>query len=318
MRTIGFIKSHKENEKRVAITLEDLKKIKYKSMVFLEKGYYNNFNIDDEYLISLGFNVVSRREVLKKDIICDPKAGDGDYLNLLSPNTIVFGWIHAVQNKDITDKFVENKLTGIAWEDMYEDGRHVFWRNNELAGEAAIFHAYSIYGKLPYETNVALIGRGNIARGALTTLVSLGARVDVYDRKMEALLRKNIGNYDVIVNGVLWDTNRTDHLIYTEDLKNMKRDSMIIDISCDKNGGIESSVPTTLENPVYYTNNVLHYVVDHTPTILFKSASASISKEVVKYLDDLICNRTNNILEEALIIKNGNIVDDKIIRYQNR
>lgn len=318
MRKVGFVKSTKENEKRVAITFEDVLKFNNKNMLFFEEGYYKNFNISDEYMIKSGLNVVPRNEILKKDIICDPKAGDGEYIDELKDGTIVFGWIHAVQNRDITDKFINNKLTAIAWEDMYEDGRHIFWRNNELAGEAAIFHAYSIYGKLPYETKVALLGRGNIARGALTTLVSLGARVDVYDKKMENLLRKNLNKYDVIVNGVLWDTTRKDHIIYKEDLKKMKNDSMIIDVSCDRNGGIETSIPTTLEAPTYYFDNVLHYVVDHTPSILFKSASKSIGEEVIKYLDDLICDNNNDIVETATVIKNGIIIDERIKRFQGR
>ncbi|EOU1888145.1 N(5)-(carboxyethyl)ornithine synthase [Clostridium perfringens] len=318
MRTVGFLKSDKKNEKRVAVMLEDINKIKNKKNLFFEKGYYKEFNISDEMILNTGANVVEREEVLKKDIICDPKAGDGSYIEDLKEGTIVFGWIHAVQNKDITDKFLKNKLTAIAWEEMYEGGRHSFWRSNELAGEAAIIHSYSIYGKLPYETKVAILGRGNIARGALTTLVSLGANVEVYNRNMEELLRKNINDYDVIVNGVLWDTKRKDHIIYKNDLKKMKNDSMIIDISCDKNGAVETSIPTTIDNPVYYIENVLHYVVDHTPTILYKSASKSISKEVVKYIDLLIEDNMNNTLKKALIIDNGIIIDNKINEFQNR
>ncbi len=318
MKTVGFIKSHKENEKRVAIVLEDIDLIQNKDMLYFEEGYYAEYNISDDDLRAKGVKVVSREEILKKDIICDPKAGDGDYLTLLQPNTTVFGWIHAVQNRNITDKFINNQLTAIAWEDMYEGGRHTFWRNNELAGEAAIFHAYSIYGKLPYETSVALIGRGNIARGAMTTLVSLGAKVEVYDRRMEELLRKELHKYDVIVNGILWDTNRADHIIYKEDLKRMKRDSMIIDISCDRAGGIETSIPTTIEDPVYYIDNVLHYAVDHTPTILYKSASKSISTEVVKYLDYIITDSLNETLTDALVINQGTIIDQRINQFQNR
>lgn len=318
MRTVGFIKSSKENEKRVAITIDDIDNVVNKSKLYFEKGYFKDFNIPDEEIIKKGANVVSKAEILNMDIICDPKAGDGEYINELKEGTIVFGWIHAVQNRDITDKFINNNLTAIAWEDMYEGGRHSFWRNNELAGEAAIFHAYSIYGKLPYETKVALLGRGNIARGALTTLVSLGARVDVYDKRMEQLLRDNIGQYDVIVNGILWDTTREDHIIYREDLKKMKKDSIIIDISCDREGGIETSIPTTIENPVYYVENVMHYVVDHTPSILFKSATKSISAEVIKYLDELIVGNNNSVLEKATAIKNGDIIDNRIIAFQGR
>lgn len=59
---------------------------------------------------------------------------------------------------------------------MFQDGRHVFWRNNESAGEAAIMHAFTLYGKLPYERNVAILGRGNSARGAYKFLSELGAK----------------------------------------------------------------------------------------------------------------------------------------------
>lgn len=318
MKTVGFVISTKENEKRRAIVLDDLKKVKNINKLYFQEGYFKEFNISDEKIIELGANVVSKEEVLKQDIICDPKAGDGEYLTDLDKGKTIFGWIHAVQNRDITDKFLDKKLTAVAWEDMYELGRHTFWRNNEIAGEAAIMHAYSIYGKQPYETNVALLGRGNIARGALTTLVSLGAKVEVFDRRMEELLRRRINEFDVIVNGILWDTERNDHIIYKEDLKKMKNDSMIIDISYDRNGGVETSIPTTIQDPVYYVENVLHYVVDHTPSILYKTASKSISNEVVKYLDFLIEEKDCTVLEKATAIKEGRIIDQRINKFQNR
>lgn len=318
MRDVGFIISHKENEKRRALVFDDLKNIKNIDRLYFETGYFKEFNIEDQEIINLGANVVSRDEILKKDIVCDPKAGDGDYLNLLKPGTSVWGWIHAVQNRDITDKFINNQLTAIAFEDMYEGGRHSFWRNNEIAGEAAIMHAYSIYGKLPYETKVALLGRGNTARGALTTLISLGAKVEVYTKKMEDMLRERINEYDVIINCVLWDTKRTDHILSRKDIRNMKKDSMIIDISCDKAGGIETSIPTTIDNPVYYDEGVLHYVVDHTPSILYKTSSKSISNEVIKYIDMLIEGKESEVIEKSIPIKLGEIRDKRILQYQNR
>lgn len=92
---------------------------------------------------------------------------------------------------------------------MFEKGRHVFWRNNELAGEAAVMHAFQCFGQMPYETKVAVIGRGNTARGAIKVLNIIGADVHQYDRHMEELLRIEIGQYDVIVNCILWDVTST-------------------------------------------------------------------------------------------------------------
>lgn len=126
MKTVGFPISRKENEKRRAIVPQDISKIRHPELLFFETGYGAVLGISDEDYIKAGANITSCEEVLKKDIICDPKVGDADYLSILS-NQTVFGWIHAVQNRDITDKLINGKLTAYAWEDMFEKSRHVFW-----------------------------------------------------------------------------------------------------------------------------------------------------------------------------------------------
>ena len=199
MKTIGFPISHKENERRRAIIPVHLANVKHTDMLYVEQGYGGVLGYDDSEYERFGVHICSHEEILTKDIICDPKVGDADYLDQLS-HQIVFGWIHAVQNKDITDKLLHGKLTGYAWEDMYEQGRHVFWKNNEIAGEAALCHAYLLHGVFPNQTKVAVIGRGNVAQGAIRTLNYMGAETIVYNRNMEQLLREEIGNYDVIVN----------------------------------------------------------------------------------------------------------------------
>lgn len=319
MRTIGFPISHKENELRRALVVDDLLRIKNREAVYVETGYGDVLGMTDAEYQSCGVHVVSRKEVLQKDIICDPKIGDADYLDQLYGQTI-FGWIHAVQNKIIADKIVTRKLTAFAWEDMYEEGRHVFWRNNEVAGEAAVFHAFMCHGVFPYGKKVAVLGRGNTARGAIKMLNHLGADVVNYDRRTEQLFREELSLYDVIVNAVLWDTRRHDHIIYESDISRMKRNSMIIDISCDRNGGIETSIPTTIENPTYMHMGIRHYVVDHTPALFWKTTSECISSEVIKYVDKLIENKQeeNATLNNSLIIKNGIILDEKIRLFHNR
>lgn len=309
MNTIGFPINTKKYEKRRAIIPNDIQNIKNKNSLYFEDNYGKVLGYENKDYIKAGANIVNHNEAIKKDIICDCKIGDADYLGYLKEGQTIFGWVHATENKDISDKLTNQKLTAIAWENMSENSRHVFWRNNELAGESSILHAYSLYGKPPYETKVAILGRGNVARGAYKILLSLGAEITTYNQNTEQLFRKELGNYDVVVNAILWDTNRIDHIIYKKDLKAMKKNAMIIDISCDRNGGIETSIPTTIGNPVYYIDGIMHYVVDNTPTIFYKTASESISSEVCKYLDCLIENNLwkNGILEKALIVKNGTL-----------
>lgn len=318
IKTIGFPISHKENENRRAIIPEHIKLIEHVNSIYIERGYGVILGISDQEYETLGCHLCSHEEVLTKDIVCDPKVGDADYLEILSPGQTIFGWIHATQNRDITDKIITSGLTAYAWEKMNDQGRHIFWRNNELAGEAAIMHAFQCYGRMPYETNVAIIGRGNTARGAIKVLNMLGANVMQYDRKTEGLLRDEIGKYDVIVNCVLWDITRKNHIIYRDDLSRMKKNAMIIDVSCDRNGAIETSIPTSIENPTYIVNNVLHYAVDHTPALFYKTFTWNNSSLLYPYVEKMIQGKCDTVLMDALIIDNGMIIDEEIIKFQNR
>ncbi|SDN15999.1 N(5)-(carboxyethyl)ornithine synthase [Acetanaerobacterium elongatum] len=318
MKTIGFPISRKENENRRAIFPVHIANLKAPDCLYFEKGYGEILGISDEEYKACGCHVCDRNECLTKDIICDPKIGDAEYLSLLSKGQTIFGWVHATQNPDITNKLINSQLTAYAWEKMYYKGRHVFWRNNELAGEAAVMHAFQCFGRMPYETKAAVLGKGNTARGAMKVLNMLGAQVVQYDRHMEDLLREELRQYDVIVNCILWDVTRQDHIIYREDLRRMKKNSMIIDVSCDRNGGIETCIPTTIENPTYIVDGVLHYAVDHTPSLFYKTFSENNSAIIWPYLEQLMSNHQSEILTKALIVHNGIIIDEEINKYQNR
>lgn len=305
MKTLGLPISHKENENRRALIPADVATLRHPDMLWFETGYGDVIGFTDNDYIAAGAHVGTRDEVLSKDIICDPKIGDAEYLASLRGQT-VFGWLHAVQNRDIAENLMRAGLTAYAWEDMYYRGRHVFYVNNLIAGQAAIMHAFQRHGVFPYGQRVAVIGRGNTALGAIKTLDYLGAHVSVYDRRSEHLLHDEISEYDVIVNAVLWDISRTDHIIYRDDLKRMKQGAMIIDISCDRAGAIETSVPTSIEHPDYMVDGIRHYVVDHTPSLFFKTASLAISKAALPYIDLL----TEDIADSSEVMANACAVRD--------
>ena len=318
MKKIGFLKSDKENEKRICILPEDLKKIRNVKNIFIEKDYGVDFNISDKEYSDNGCHLKTQQEIIEEcDILVDAKIGDAKYLKDCKKK-IIFGWIHAVQNKKLTDMLIENENTVYAWEDMFEKGRHVFWKNNEIAGEAAVLHAILLYGVIPQNYKVAVIGNGNTSRGACRILNKLGAKVNVYTKGLEEIFKEEMGQYDIIVNCVLWDTNRNNHIINRKDLKVLKKDMLIIDVSCDKNGAIETSRPTTLNNPIYTVDGVTHYVVDHTPSIVFKTVSIELSNVIYRFIDELIEGNDNECLKKAKIIEKGKILDEKILKYQKR
>lgn len=318
MKTVGFVIPVKENEKRRVLLPKDIEKIKEKDCLYFEKGYGKILGISDSEFEKVGCNVVSFDEVLKQDIICDPKIGDANYLDKLKEKQIIFGWVHAVKNKKLTDLLLNKKITVIAFEDMFYKNRHIFYKNNILAGEAACYNAINYLGRLPDNLNAVIIGNGNTAHGAYKALSKLGVSVDIYTRDLEELLRENLYKYDLIVNCVLWDVKRRDHIIYREDIKKMKKGSMIIDVSCDEKGAIETSHPTTIDNPIYLVDNIIHYAVDHTPSIFYQTFSLECSKTITEYINDLVLEKDNEVLKNATIIGNGKILDQKIKIYQRR
>lgn len=309
-KSIGFVISKKENEKRLAILPNDLVNVKNKKMLYFETGYGRHLLISDQDYADIGCQIVSRERALAQAIICEPKIGDADYLANLVDGQTIFGWIHAAANPARISLLLEKKISSYEWAYIMANERHVFWKNNQLAGEAAVLHAFQLIGRLPRSCRVAVLGRGNSAQGALRILNQLGADVVVYNRNQEALFRQELPQYDVIVNAIMWDNHRTDRIITTSDLTRLKKGTLIIDISSDLDGAIETSKPTTIDDPLYSVAGIIHYAVDHTPTILYQEATAAISAEVANYLDDLVESRQNESLAAALVTAEGQITHE--------
>lgn len=316
--TMGFVRSDKLYEKRISILPEDLLQVRNCGQLYFEEGYGLDFHIKDQEYKEAGAHIVSRKEALMQDIICDTKIGEASYLNQLKEHTQLFGWIHAGADPALTELLVDKKFTCFAWEDMYENERHIFWRNNQIAGGGGVLNAMQYCGFLPYGLRAGIIGRGDTAIGAYHMLSSLGADVSIYSRKQEVLFKKELSDMDIVVMAVRWDTQRKDYLISSEDRRKMKADAIIIDISDDVDGAIEQSISTTIAAPVYHRENILTYSVCNVPSIFYKTSTRGISHAVLPYIDELVSGVTGSTLQKALIAKDGVILDERINRQQNR
>jgi len=321
MKTMGFLISHKNSEKRRALLPAQIVNLKYPEQLYFESGYGLSVGFPDDEYIKCGCHVVSREEAMKCDIITDVKLGDADYLDQIQGQKILFGWAHTVQNLDFTSAILKKGHTVIAWEEIYEDGRYIFYRNREVAGEAAVLQAFRYSGRMPYDSKVAILGNGQTAKGALRVLHGLGAKVDVYGRKMEKLFRKKMFEYDVLINCVMWDTSREDRIIYKEDLEKMKIGTLIIDVSCDPYLEIETSHPTTISDPVYIVDGVVHYAVDNTPAMYPVTVTNILSEGVAKYIDVLLTKEETQYpesLKKAIVIRDGHIIDERIREFRSK
>ena len=310
LRTMGLVISHKNGEKRRAILPCDVKKLRHPGQLYFETGYGSSIGVADSEYLEAGAHIVTREEALCCDIVTDVKLDSADYLDQLADETILLGWSHVTQSIGFTDKCLEKNMTVIAWEEMFENGRYIFYRNREVAGEAGIMQALLYCGRMPYDAKVAIIGNGQTAKGVMRVLHGLGANIDVFARKHEAMFRRMMYDYDIIVNCVMWDVLRTDRLIYREDLARMKPGTMIVDISCDPYLEIETSHPTTIENPVYTVDGVIHYAVDNTPAMFPITVTKVLSEGCARMFDAIIEDNLPEYIREAVVIEKGHILNE--------
>lgn len=321
MKTMGLLISHKNNERRRALLPEHVAALEHPELLVFETGYGESVGFTDADYLAAGARVAPREACLQCDIIADVKLGDADYLDTLGDGKILFGWAHAVQGVDFTSAALAHGHTVIAWEEIFEGGRYLFYRNREIAGEAAVLQAYPHCGKMPYDTRVAILGNGQTAKGAMRILHGLGADVDVYPRRLEKLFREKMFDYDVLVNCVMWDTSRTDHVICKEDLKKMRPGTMIVDVSCDPHLGIETSHPTTIDDPVYTIDGVIHYAVDNTPAMFPLSVTKVLSAGLGRYVDIILRDEFDDYpdnLKAAVVILDGHIRDERIAEFREK
>ena len=316
LNTVGYVISHKNGENRRALFPNECLQLRHPERAVFETGYGAALGFSDEEYRQTGVKIGSREDALSCDVIVDVKLGDADFMDALAPGKVLCGWAHTVQKTVFAGKAIRAGHTVIALEHLKEHGRYLFYRNREIAGEAAILHAFRYCGKMPYDCKVCILGNGQTAKGAMRMLTALGAEVDIFGRKMEKTFRRLMFQYDVIVNCVYWDTSRTDRLIYREDLKAMRPGTMIVDVSCDPYLEIETSHPTTIDDPVYTVDGVIHYAVDNTPAMYPHTVSKVFSRSFLKYADALAAGHYPENLRRAIDLDRGRIVNPEIRSFR--
>lgn len=329
MRIGLFRTSLKENERRLPVYPEHLPRFSAelrKKMVF-ETDYGSDFGYQDDLFQDLAGGVADRESLFSDcDIIVLPKPMPED-LSKMRPGQVLFGWAHAVQQRTITQFAIEKRLTVISWENMHhwsaggEKLVHVFYKNNEIAGYAAVLHCLQLVGIDGHygpKRRVVILSYGSVSRGAIYAFHGLGfKKIDVFTRRPPYLVadqnpdarhgqyfqapdgtrmvRNSTGDEfpliealstaDIICNGILQDTNNPIMFVEDNEVQRLMPRSVIIDISCDEGMGFPFAKPTTFTEPTFEVGNkITYYSVDHTPSYLWSAATSEISTALLPYL----------------------------------
>jgi alanine dehydrogenase len=89
---------------------------------------------------------------------------------------------------------------------------------------------------------------------------------------------------DAVIGAVLLKGEKTPHLVSEEMVKKMKPGSVIVDVSIDQGGCIETSRPTTLSDPIFVMHNVIHYCVPNIPASVPRTATVGWTNVLLPFL----------------------------------
>jgi len=284
------------------------------------KAHFTNHDFEE-----VGAQIVYGREepYHRADLVCRVSRPSTEELDLLKPGGVIAAFQHlAVIPKSNVDRFMEMENTIIGYE-VIEDETGDFPVLNpfsEMAGQMAIPLASHylqtekggrgiLIGNVPGvpPATVLILGAGTVGTAAARSALGDGAHVLVVDKDMgqlRKLSRELIGRpvtamatddrlsryseiADVVIGGVLVPGERSPFLITEEMVKKMKPGSVIIDVSIDQGGCVETSRPMTLDRPTFQQHGVVHYCVFNMTANVPRTASRVLTNAALPYIKAL-------------------------------
>ena len=318
---IGIPKETAFQEKRICLTPDAVSALVGNGhRVLMEAGAGKGAKFSDKNYSEAGAEITNdTAKVYACPIVLKIEPPTLDQIKLINPQTILISALQIkTQNKKYFETLANKRITALAFEFIRdEDGAYPAVRSlSEIAGTSAILVAAEllsnvnegnglIFGNIsgvpPIE--VVIIGAGTVGEFAARSAIGLGANVKVFDNSISKLRRiqtnlgrtlftstlqpknlsKALKRCDVVV-GAVRGKNRAPIIVTDSMVANMKAGSVIIDVSIDMGGCVETSEVTSHKSPTFIKHGVVHYCVPNIPARFARTASISISNMFTPYL----------------------------------
>lgn len=238
-------------------------------------------------------------------------------LPLLRPAQILFCFLHLAAERALARRLCEIGLTAVAFETVEaHSGLPILAPMSEIAGRLAVqVGATLLYqprggrglllGGLPGAPRgrVVVLGAGHAGGSAVRLAAATGAEVTVFDVNRAALaemhdigenvtalypfphaLDRAIREADLLVGAVLIPGAAAPRLVTGGQVAAMQQGSVIVDVSVDQGGCIETTRPTTWAEPTYVAHGVTHFGVTNMPGAVPRTASQALSAALIPYV----------------------------------
>lgn len=313
--SIGLPKENLETESRICLAPEAVKMLVANGhRVILEKDAGTAARFSNHDYAEAGADIVSNaKEVYKADIILKIAPLTLEEISLLRSRQLVLSSLSiSNQNQAYFKNLINKKVTAVAFETIKdESGAYPIIRSmGEIVGNASILLAADYLSKPEFgkgemlggfpgisPTEIVIIGAGTVAENAVRTAQGMGAFVKVFDRsiyKLERiqrnlnqrlftsvlqpkLLSNAIKTADVVITAMHAPDGLAPIVVTEQMVQQMKTGSIIIDISIDQGGCVETSEATDHKNPVFKKFDITHYCVPNIASIVPHTATFALS-----------------------------------------
>jgi alanine dehydrogenase len=313
--SIGIPSDKKNDEKRVALTPEAVNLlVENGNEVILQKGAGTGANYSDKDYAENGAMITdSLARVFSADAVIKVAPFTLQEVDYLKGNQIVMSFLNVLQlNEETLGKLIRKKVTAIALEKIRDNNgvMPVMESMSEISGVTSILIASDylsnhhggkgvllggITGVTP--TEVVIIGANTAGEYAARAALGLGSQVKIFDQSLHNLrrfqnlinqrlqtsvfhpqvLKKALKSADVLIGAIELEDLRPWYYITEEMVKTMKKGSVIIDLSIDRGGCIETTECRALRDPVYEKHGVIHFSAWNLPSRMARTASIALS-----------------------------------------
>ena len=319
---IGVPKEIKPQENRIGLTPDSVKTLVSEGHeVLIENNGGFEAGFDNDQYKNAGAKIIEKATDIFNDaeIIVKVKEPQKVEVEMIKENQIVYTYLHLAAAKELTEGLVKSKSINIAYETITDDNGRlpllapmsaVAGRMSVQAGAHCLEKNQKGRGVLLGGTpggepaNVLILGGGVVGENAATIATGMKAKVHVVDKSEARLkqlvemfgdkiipeqsdkidLKKLVAEADLIVGGVLIPGAEAPKLVTKDMLKLMKRGSVIVDVAIDQGGCVETSKPTTFNNPTFIVDNVVHYCVANMPGGVPRTSTIALNKVTLPYL----------------------------------
>lgn len=340
---IGVPKEIKPDENRVAMVPSGVHiLVQHGHTVLIETQAGAGSGYSDEDYLAVGAEIVQTAEEVysNANMIVKVKEPIEPEYSLIREGQIVFTFFHFAASRELTEAIMRTKCIAIAYETVQKaDGSlPLLIPMSEIAGrmapqEGAKFLEKPMGGRgvllggvpgtLP--ANVLILGGGEVGTHAAKIAAGFGARVTILDinlyrlRYLDDIMPKNVvtqmSNHqnilegirqaDLVIGAVLIPGAKAPYLITRDMLSEMKPGAVIVDVSVDQGGCVETSRPTTHHDPIFVVDGIVHYGVANMPGAVPYTSTIALTNATLPYIVELADKGYERAIQENPELRKG-------------